>query len=151
MSPEQPEPDTTAAPVAAGRRPDLARSAGVMAVGTALSRLTGLGKVAALTFAVGVAESRLADSYNIANTLPNVIYELVLGGVLTSVFIPVLVEELRTRSRDDAWESASTLVSTAMTVLVALSAAAVVLAPWIVGLFSSRLSGAAAATQRDLA
>ncbi len=122
-----------------------------MAVGTTLSRLTGLGRMAALVFALGVAESRLADAYNIANTLPNVIYELVLGGVLTSVFIPILVEELRTREHDDAWESASSLVSTSMTVLVVLSAAAVVLAPWIVGLFSSRLSGAAAATQRDLA
>ena len=122
-----------------------------MAVGTTLSRLTGLGRMAALVFALGVAESRLADAYNIANTLPNVIYELVLGGVLTSVFIPILIEELRTRDHTDAWESASTLVSTSMAVLVALSAATVVLAPWIVGLFSSRLSGAAAATQRDLA
>ena len=122
-----------------------------MAVGTALSRVTGLGRMAALVFALGVAESRLGDAYNIANTLPNVIYELVLGGVLTSVFIPILVEELRTRDHDDAWESASTLVSTSMAVLVALSAVTVVLAPWIVGLFSSRLSGAAAATQRDLA
>ena len=122
-----------------------------MAVGTTLSRLTGLGRMAALVFALGVAESRLADAYNIANTLPNVIYELVLGGVLTSVFIPILVEELRTRDHDDAWDAASSLVWTSMAVLVALSAATVVLAPWIVGLFSSRLSGAAAATQRELA
>jgi ribosomal protein S18 acetylase RimI-like enzyme len=84
----------------------LARPAAVMAVGTVLSRLTGLGRVAAMAFALGVAESRLADSYNVANTLPNVLYELVLGGVLTSVFIPVLVGELRTRPHDEAWRSA---------------------------------------------
>ena len=40
----------------------LARPAAVMAVGTVLSRLTGLGRVAAMAFALGVAESRLADS-----------------------------------------------------------------------------------------
>ena len=122
-----------------------------MAVGTTLSRLTGLGRMVALVFALGVAESRLADTYNIANTLPNIIYELVLGGVLTSVFIPVLVQELRTREHDDAWEAASSLVSTSLAVLVALSAVTVVVAPWVVGLFSSRLSGAEAANQRELA
>ena len=88
----------------------LARPAVVMAVGTALSRLTGLGRVVALAFALGVTESRVADSYNIANTLPNVLFELVLGGVLSSVFIPVLVAELRTHDHDEAWRSVSALV-----------------------------------------
>ena len=78
-----------------------------MAVGTTLSRATGLARTAAMAIALGVSESRLADSYNIANTLPNIIYELVLGGVLSSVFIPVLVEELRTRVRAEAWRSVS--------------------------------------------
>src|SRR2546430_15803907 len=76
----------------------LARPAAVMAVGTVLSRLTGLGRVAAMAFALGVAESRLADSYNVANTLPNVIYELVLGGVPTPVFIPDMVGQVRTHT-----------------------------------------------------
>jgi putative peptidoglycan lipid II flippase len=128
----------------------LGRSAAVMAVGTTLSRITGLGRFVALAFALGVTESRLADSYNIANTMPNVIYELVLGGVLTSVFIPVVVEELRTRDHEEAWRSVSVLVSVAMVVLVALSVAAVVLAPWIIKLFSLRLSGAAADEQQAL-
>src|SRR3954464_7308350 len=80
----------------------LARPAAVMAVGTALSRLTGLGRVVALAFALGVTESRLADAYNIANTLPVTLYELVLGGILTSIFVPVLVQELRTKDHDEA-------------------------------------------------
>jgi putative peptidoglycan lipid II flippase len=121
-----------------------------MAVGTTLSRITGLGRFVALAFALGVAESRLADAYNIANTMPNVIYELVLGGVLTSVFIPVLVQELRSRDHDEAWRSVSVLVSVAMVVLIALSVIAVVLAPWIIKLFSTRLSGPAATEQQAL-
>ena len=129
----------------------LGRSAAVMAVGTTLSRITGLGRLIALAFALGVAESRLADSYNIANTMPNVLYELVLGGVLSSVFIPVLVQELRTRDHDDAWRSVSVLLSVCMVILVALSAVAVLLAPWIVKLFTMRLSGAAAADQQTVA
>ena len=129
----------------------LARPAAVMAVGTMLSRLTGLGRVAALAYALGVSESRLADAYNIANTLPNVLYELALGGVLTSVFIPIVVQELRTREHDDAWESVSTLVSTSMTVLVGLSVVAAIVAPWVIDLFAQRLHGEAAAHQRELA
>ncbi|MDQ3895648.1 MAG: murein biosynthesis integral membrane protein MurJ, partial [Actinomycetota bacterium] len=134
-----------------GLPPSLGRSAAVMAVGTTLSRLTGLGRLVAMAFALGVTESRLADSYNIANTMPNVIYELILGGVLTSVFIPVLVEELRKQRDDDAWESVSALVTTSICVVTALSVIGVVAAPWIIRLFTFRLSGAEQAEQQALA
>jgi len=122
-----------------------------MAVGTALSRVTGLGRLAAAAFALGVTESRVADTYNIANTLPNVIYELVLGGVLTGVFIPVVVEELRTKEKGEAWEAVSSLVMTAMAVLVAISLVAIVAAPAVIRLFTLRLSGAEAQEQQELA
>ena len=130
---------------------NLGRSAVVMAVGTTLSRITGLGRLVAMAFALGVTESRLADSYNIANTMPNVIYELILGGVLTSVFIPVLVEELKKRRDDDAWDSVSALVTTSIVVVVGLTLAAVVAAPWIIRMFTFRLSGAEQAEQQALA
>lgn len=129
----------------------LGRSTMAMAVGTTLSRVTGLLRVVALAFALGVTESRLADSYNIANTMPNVVYELVLGGVLTSVFIPVIVQELRTRSHRDAWESLSALVSAALVVLAALSLLVALVAPWIVHLFTLRLHGADAASEQATA
>jgi putative peptidoglycan lipid II flippase len=134
-----------------GLPPSLGRSAVVMAVGTTLSRLTGLGRLVAMAYALGVTESRLADSYNIANTMPNVIYELILGGVLTSVFIPVVVQELRTRRHDEAWSSVSALVTTSIAVVVAISVVAVVAAPWIIRLFTLRLSGRQAAEQQAVA
>ena len=137
--------------VDAGLPPSLGRSALVMAVGTTLSRVTGLGRLVAMAFALGVTESRLADSYNIANTMPNVIYELILGGVLTSVFIPVLVEELRKKRDDDPWESVSALVTTSMVAVVALTVVAIIGAPWIIRLFTFRLSGAEQAEQQELA
>ncbi len=129
----------------------LARPAAVMAAGTALSRLTGLGRTLAMAFALGVAESRLADAYNLANTLPIVLYELVLGGVLTSVFIPVLVQELRTKSHDDAWAAASAMVTTAAVVLCGLTVVVVAIAPWVVDVFTARVPDSAVAEQRDLA
>jgi putative peptidoglycan lipid II flippase len=129
----------------------LGRSTVVMATGTALSRITGLLRVVALAFALGVTESRLADSYNIANTMPNVVYELILGGVLTSVFIPVIVQELRTRSHDDAWESLSALATTSLLVLTVLSVVVALVAPWIVRLFTLRLHGAEATSEQATA
>jgi putative peptidoglycan lipid II flippase len=134
-----------------GLPPNLGRSAVVMAVGTTLSRVTGLGRLVAMAFALGVTESRLADSYNIANTMPNVIYELILGGVLTSVFIPVLVEELRKKRDDDAWDSVSALVTTSAVAVTAITVLAIVFAPWLIRLFTFRLSGAEQAQQQELA
>lgn len=129
----------------------LARPAAVMAVGTALSRLTGLGRVVALAFALGVSESRLADAYNIANTLPVTLYELVLGGILTSIFVPVLVQELRTKDHDEAWRSVSALVSVSLTALLVMTAVIAVLAPQIIDVFSNRVGGEAGRQQHALA
>ena len=96
--PEDTTGHTTGLP---GDAPRLYRAAGVMTVGTALSRVTGLVRVAAMTCALGVTAGKLADTYNLANTTPNIVYELFLGGILTSVFVPVLIEA-RERKRGDA-------------------------------------------------
>jgi len=131
--------------------PDLRRSAAVMATGTTLSRVTGLARLIAMAYALGIAESRLADAYNIANTMPNVLYELVLGGILTSVFIPIVVEELRRKPHEEAWHSISVMATAAISVLILISLVAALGAPWIVRLFTTRLSGAEADRQQELA
>ena len=94
-----PRPARPVPPMPAGRppsaqaepplAPSLAKVSGSMAIATLVSRITGLAAKLMLTAVVGI--NVVSDSYNIANTLPNVIYELVLGGVLTSVIVPVLV------------------------------------------------------------
>ncbi|MGH3831748.1 MAG: lipid II flippase MurJ, partial [Pseudonocardiaceae bacterium] len=86
----RPPSGTTAA--LSGR--SLAHASGSMAVATVISRLTGL--VARLLLAAALGFGVLNDSYNIANELPNMVYELLLGGVLSSVAIPVLVRAQRT-------------------------------------------------------
>jgi putative peptidoglycan lipid II flippase len=67
------------------------------------------------------------------------------------VFIPVLVEELRKKRDDDAWESVSALVTTSMLTVLAITVVAVIGAPWIIRLFTFRLSGAEQAEQQALA
>jgi putative peptidoglycan lipid II flippase len=128
----------------------LARPAAVMAIGTALSRLTGVARTVAMALALGVTESRLADAYNLANTLPNVLYELLLGGVITAVFIPVVVQELRTKDEREAWDSVSAMVATSLAVLTAITLVVVLAAPWVMDFFGTRLPGAEAGTQEAL-
>ena len=91
-----------------------ARNAAVMTVGTTLSRFTGFLRIAAQTAALGVTASALADTYNKANTTPNIIYELALGGILTSVFVPLFVEWMQTQGRDASWEVADRMLTLAL-------------------------------------
>jgi putative peptidoglycan lipid II flippase len=127
------------APVQAGAdqsaEPSLARSTLVMASGTLLSRVTGLLRLTVLIATLGVSESRLADIYNVANTTPNIIYELVLGGILSSVFVPVFVEVRRTRGFRQANYVANSIMTVAFVTLTLLAVATVLAAPWIIRLY----------------
>lgn len=129
----------------------LARATAIMTFGTVISRITGLIRLVAITAALGiVATGRLTDTYNIANTAPNIIYELILGGILTSVFVPVFVELLEKEGRDKAWEVGSAIINLALVVLVALSALGIIAAPLIAKFYSSRLDPAEAARQTEV-
>ena len=72
-----------------GGSASIVRSSGVMAVGTLGSRLTGFLRTLLQNFALGAAG--IASAYNLSNTLPNVVYNLALGGILTSVIVPLIV------------------------------------------------------------
>jgi putative peptidoglycan lipid II flippase len=113
----------------------LYRAAGGMSLGTLFSRLTGLLRAAALTYALGVTASKLADTYNLANTTPNIVYELTLGGIFTSAFIPVLIDA-RERKRGDE----SALVSMSLLALAIVSALAAVGAPLIMRIYTFRIT-----------
>ena len=66
-----------------------------MATGTIVSRATGVARVLVLAWVLGFTP--LADSYNLANTIPNMLYDVVLGGIATATFVPVFVERLAPR------------------------------------------------------
>ncbi len=125
---------TAGSPVNAAE-PSLARSTAVMATGTLLSRVTGLLRVTVLVATLGVGESRLADVYNVANTTPNIIYELVLGGILSSIFVPVFVEVRNTRGVRQAWHVARATMTIAIVGLGLLALIGVLAAPWIIKLY----------------
>ena len=121
------------------------RSSVPVAVGTALSRLTGMARLAALAYALGF--DRLADSYNLANTTPNIVYELLLGGVLSATLVPIFVEH---REKGDD-EATSAVVSVVGLALVLLTGLGIIVAPAVVRLYTLRLSHATAAAQQQVA
>ncbi len=121
-----------------------------MTVGTVISRVTGVGKLAAIIAAFGVAESRIADTYNLANIAPNIIYELVLGGVLTSVFVPVIVELFEKEGKERAWQVASALINLSLVILVGVTIAGILGAPLLAKLYSFRLEGEQAVRQQEV-
>lgn len=74
-----------------------ARSTGAVAAATAASRVTGFLRTLALAAVLGAAA--VGDVYNGVNSVPNMVYELLIGGVMASVLVPVLVRA-RLRGRD---------------------------------------------------
>ena len=125
--PEPPAEDST---------PSFVRNTIVMSTGIAISRLTGFLRLSAMAFAIGITETRLADAYNVANITPNILYELALGGILTSVVVPVVVEWMQARGREVAWDVVRRLFTIAIVVLAAIALLGIVLAPWIVDLYT---------------
>ena len=117
----------------------LTRATAVMSVGTGLSRLTGFLRLAVMAWAIGGAESKLPDTYNLANTMPNIVYQLVLGEILATLFVPIFVEHLTTRAKDEAWKLASTILNFAIAIAAVVSLAAVLLAPWIIKIYTFRV------------
>lgn len=111
-----------------------------MSLGTLFSRLTGFVKWAMLGAALGF--SPLADAYNLAHILPTMVYELVLGGVLTAVFVPLVVEQLQQRERTQAWRDVSKLVNAAVLLLVGVTLICWAAAPWLVRVQTIKIGGA---------
>ncbi len=110
----------------------LARSTRTMAVGTVASRGTGFVRNAALAAVLGV--HGVGAAYNVANTTPNIVYELLLGGILTSVVVPLLVRAAKD-DPDGGEASAQRLLSLVVLVLFAASVVLVLLAPQLVDLY----------------
>lgn len=111
------------------------RAALVMSVGTLFSRLTGFGRVVALAYALGLTH-RLTDAYNLANTTPNIVFDFVLGGVLSATLIPVFVDRLATRDDAEAWRAISAVVSLVTVLLVVMTALFEIASPELIRIYT---------------
>ena len=127
-------PTTTVAGMKTARTGGVVRAGAVMAVATLVSRGTGfLAKVVIVSvLGFGVVN----DAYTIANTLPNIVFELLIGGVLTSVAIPLLS---RARADPDGGVGYTQRLMTAAVVgLLGATALAIACAPLLTNLYLVR-------------
>ncbi len=126
------------APIADGPRQVGLRSNFVVATGTAISRFTGLLRVAVFVAVIG--RTALADVYTIANETPNIVYDLLLGGILSATLVPLFSSFLLADSSTDqsptAQHGARVVITIASTLVIGLTAVATLLAPWIFGIYA---------------
>ena len=84
-------------------------SAALMSVCVLFSRITGFLRTWAMAFALG--SSFLSSSYQVANNLPNMLYELVMGGMLVTAFLPVYISVKKKSGAEAGNAYASNLLS----------------------------------------
>jgi putative peptidoglycan lipid II flippase len=123
-----------ASPPAEAPAPDLLTSSRTMAIASLASRATGFLRTMVLAAALGSGLHGVAEAYNLANTLPNMVYELLLGGVLASVVIPVLVKAQQD-DRDRGVAYTQRLLSIATVSLGGATLLAVLAAPVLIEFF----------------
>ena len=126
---------------------ELFRASGIMAIGTILSRITGF--IRALLAVAVLGTALLADTFNVANTMPNILYNLLVGGALTAIFVPQLVRSFSDEDGGDGF--ASRLVTTISMILLALVALGVLLAPALVRLYAPEFSTPGFETEQAIA
>ena len=110
----------------------IGRASAVMALGTVASRGTGFLRTVAITAAIGT--HYVGDAYNVANTTPNIIYDLLLGGILTSVVVPVLVRANK-EDQDGGDGFASSLLTLVAIGLTIFTVIGMIIAPLIARLY----------------
>ena len=126
---------------------ELFRASGIMAIGTILSRITGF--IRALLAVAVLGTALLADTYNVANTMPNILYNLLVGGALTAIFVPQLVRSFS--DEDGGHAFASRLVTTLSGILLALVVIGVIFAPALVRLYAPEFSTPGFETEQHIA
>lgn len=108
------------------------RAAGIITVAMILSRLLGYARDAVLYAQFG--QNRITDAYNAAFSIPDFLYMILVGGALSSAFIPVFGGYLARDREDEAWHVASSLLNLIVLLLLATIAVGMIFAPQLVGI-----------------
>ena len=125
---------------------ELFRASGIMALGTILSRITGF--IRGILIVAVLGTTLLADTYNVANTMPNILYNLLVGGALTAIFIPQLVRSFDNEDGGDGF--ASRLITTISLILLVLVAIGVYFAPALVRLYAPEFFTTGFEAEKDI-
>lgn len=119
-------------------RASVGRSSVLLGSGTVVSRVLGFFKAIILAQALGVVASAGADAFAVANQMPNSIYVLVSGGVLTATLVPAIVKSAQHRDGGAAY--VNKLMTMTILVLLGVTALAMILAPLLITLYATQWS-----------
>ena len=127
------EPEASEAPKGAVKEQtheSVAKSTALMSIATLVSRITGLVRTWAMAFALG--NSLITSAYQVANNMPNVVFDLVAGGLLGAAFIPVYLLEKEQKGEAGGNAFANNLLNLTIIVLGLLSILSSVFAPQLI-------------------
>lgn len=96
----------------------MVKAAGFMMIATLLARLLGLARD--IVFYYWFGQSHITDAYNAAFSIPDLIYMLLVGGALSSAFIPVFSSYLARSQEDEAWKVASIVFNYSILLMLVL-------------------------------
>jgi len=127
-------------PVTAAHEAEVARAAGIIALGSVSSRLLGVIRETIKAGLFGATGS--VSALEVAIRIPTLAYDLLVGGMINSALIPIFSEYVGTRHRDELWHLLSVLLSLAAVVLAAAVLLGEILAPQIVWVMAGGLEPA---------
>lgn len=113
------------------------RSSAIMAAGTAVSRLLGFVRVAVLASAVG-STTAAGDAFDVANKAPNILYMLLIGGLLNAVLVPQIVSA--SKSADSGKAYLDRLITLSIVAMGGMTAVLTVAAPVVTWVYGSQLA-----------
>lgn len=116
---------------------NVARATGIMAAGTAVSRVLGFVRAALLIAIIG--EVGANDAFQAANTLPNTVYNLIASSVLSAVLVPQIVRAL-SKGGDEAEDYINRLLTFFTLGLALITVIAVAAAPFLVKLYAYKFA-----------
>jgi murein biosynthesis integral membrane protein MurJ len=136
MASTGPQPPVDAATV---NQRGLGKASALLASGTMFSRVLGFVKTFVLAAAIGQSGSAAANAFAVSNQLPNSVYTLIAGGLLSAALIPQIVRA--TKHPDGGQKYINKIVTIGGVLFFAVTVAATMAAPLLVGLYSQHSSG----------
>lgn len=104
----------------------VAGAAALISALTILARITGFGRI--LVFSRTVGQTCLGDTYQTVNTVPNIVFEIVAGGALASLVVPLLARAVSDGDRERAGRISSALLTWTVLLLAPIGVVVAVLA-----------------------
>ena len=111
------------------------RNSAIMAAGTLVSRMLGLLRSVLTVWALG-STTGIANTWATANSLPNIIYLLLAGGVINAVLVPQITRALEHSDGGKAYTDR--IVTLTLTILLGVTIIGMALAPWVYQIYDHK-------------